>query len=112
MKLQKGLREFVELLSSSGVEFIIVGGHAVAFHGHPRYTGDIDFLLRSTPENAERIIAALKAFGFGRQEAASHRDEGKAHGKGLNYRRFGHARLARASAILETGPCSASSAAR
>lgn len=65
MKLQKDLREFIELLSSSEVDFIIIGGHAVAFHGHPRFTGDIDFLVRSTPENAERIIVALKAFGFG-----------------------------------------------
>lgn len=65
MKLQKDLREFIELLSSSGVDFIIIGGHAVAFHGHPRYTGDIDLLVRSTPENAERIIASLRAFGFG-----------------------------------------------
>ena len=65
MKLQKDLREFIELLISSGVDFIIIGGHAVAFHGHPRFTGDIDFLVRSTPDNAERIIAALKAFGFG-----------------------------------------------
>ncbi|MFO0760570.1 MAG: nucleotidyltransferase [Byssovorax sp.] len=65
MKLQQDLREFVALLSSSGVDFIIVGGHAVAFHGHPRFTGDIDFLVRSTPENAERIVAALDAFGFG-----------------------------------------------
>jgi predicted nucleotidyltransferase len=65
VKLQKDLREFIELLSSGGVDFIIIGGHAVAFHGHPRYTGDIDFLVRSTPENAERIIAVLKAFGFG-----------------------------------------------
>jgi hypothetical protein len=59
------LKEFIELLISSGVDFIIIGGHAVAFHGHPRFTGDIDFLVRSTPENAERIIATLKVFGFG-----------------------------------------------
>jgi hypothetical protein len=65
VKLQQDLREFVELLSSSGVEFIVVGGHAVAFHGYPRFTGDIDFWVRSTPENAERVIAALRAFGFG-----------------------------------------------
>jgi len=65
VKLQRDLKEFIELLISSGVDFIIIGGHAVAFHGHPRFTGDIDFLVRSTPENAERIIATLKVFGFG-----------------------------------------------
>jgi hypothetical protein len=37
----------------------------VAFHGHPRYTGDIDFFVRMTPTNAERILAVLAAFGFG-----------------------------------------------
>ena len=42
-KLQKDLREFVGLLNSHHVAYLVVGGHAVAFHGHPRYTGDIDF---------------------------------------------------------------------
>lgn len=65
MKLQSDLREFVELLNSHGVEYIIVGGHAVAFHGYPRFTGDIDFFVRDTPDNAARIAAALDAFGFG-----------------------------------------------
>ena len=37
----------------------------MAFHGHPRFTGDIDFFVRATPANAERILAALAAFGFG-----------------------------------------------
>ncbi len=65
MKLQADLREFIELLSSHGCDFIVVGGHAVAFHGHPRFTGDIDFLLRPTTENAERVLGALREFGFG-----------------------------------------------
>lgn len=65
MKLQRDLREFVALLSSLGVEFIVVGGHAVAYHGHPRYTGDIDFLVRPTPENAKRVLEAIRQFGFG-----------------------------------------------
>lgn len=65
MKLQKDLREFIELLSSHTVEFIVVGGHAVAFHGHPRFTGDIDFFVRPSRDNAERIIRVLVTFGFG-----------------------------------------------
>ena len=64
MKLSKDLREFIELLNSRKVDYIIVGGHAVAFHGHPRFTGDIDFLLRPSHENAERLIGAVEAFGF------------------------------------------------
>lgn len=65
MKLQKDLREFIALLNSARAEYVIVGGHAVAFHGHPRFTGDIDFLIRPTLANARKIINALKAFGFG-----------------------------------------------
>jgi hypothetical protein len=62
------LREFIELLTSHGCEFLVVGGHAVAFHGHPRFTGDIDFLIRSTSENESRVLAALRDFGFGQLE--------------------------------------------
>jgi len=64
VKLDRNLREFIELLNSQKVDFIVVGGHAVAFHGHPRFTGDIDFLLRPSHENAGRLIAAVKEFGF------------------------------------------------
>ena len=65
MKLAKDLKEFVELLNSTGVEYLIVGGYAVAFHGHPRYTGDIDVLVRRSPANADRIVRVLESFGFG-----------------------------------------------
>ena len=63
--LQSDLREFIGLLNSLKVEYLVVGGHAVAFHGHPRFTGDIDFFIRATSENAERVLRALGAFGFG-----------------------------------------------
>lgn len=64
MKLQRDLREFVELLNSHGVEYLVVGGHAVAFHGYPRFTGDIDFLVRSSEQNAAKIGEVLEVFGF------------------------------------------------
>lgn len=64
MKLHKDLREFIELLNSHGVEYLVVGGHAVAYHGYPRFTGDIHFLVRSSEENASRIVAVLLTFGF------------------------------------------------
>ena len=67
-KLQSDLSEFVALLNSHGVEYDVVGGHAVVFHGHPRLTGDIDFFLRSTRENAERVLLVLRDFGFGTLE--------------------------------------------
>jgi predicted nucleotidyltransferase len=64
VKLGKDSREFVGLLLSERVEFLVVGGHAVAFHGFPRFTGDIDFLFRPTVDNAERVLAVLRRFGF------------------------------------------------
>lgn len=64
-KLHSDLSEFVGLLNSHGVEYVVVGGYAVAFHGHPRLTGDIDFFVRATPENADRVLRVLHAFGFG-----------------------------------------------
>jgi predicted nucleotidyltransferase len=65
VKLQKDLREFVELLLSRGVDFVVVGGHAVAFHGYPRLTDDLDLLVRPTLENGQRVVDALIEFGFG-----------------------------------------------
>ncbi len=65
MKLNSDLREFIELLISHKVEFIIVGAHALAWHGLPRYTKDIDFFIHSNPTNANALIQALIAFGFG-----------------------------------------------
>jgi len=63
-KLQADLKEFIALLNSHRVEYLVVGGHAVAFHGHPRFTGDIDFLIRAEPENVQRVLSVLSAFGF------------------------------------------------
>jgi hypothetical protein len=51
MRLQKDLREFIESLNSNAVDYVIVGAFALAFHGLPRYTGDIDVLVRVSPEN-------------------------------------------------------------
>jgi len=64
-QLQTDLSEFVRLLNSHSVDFLVVGGHAVAFHGYPRFTGDIDFLLRPSDANAERVLRVLRDFGFG-----------------------------------------------
>ena len=64
MNLNKDLREFIELLNSSGVEYLIVGGHAVGFHAIPRYTRDIDILVGTTAENAARMERVVAQFGF------------------------------------------------
>jgi hypothetical protein len=50
MTLPKYFKEFIELLNSNRVEDVIVGGYALAFHGTPRYTGDLDILVRRSPE--------------------------------------------------------------
>jgi len=62
--MNKDLREFTALLNSQGVEFIVVGGYCVAFHGVPRFTGDIDFFIRVSPGNAERLERVIQEFGF------------------------------------------------
>jgi len=64
MPLNKDWREFIELLNSREVDYLIVGAFAVAFHGYPRYTADLDLLLRPTEENAIRVLRALSDFGF------------------------------------------------
>lgn len=63
-QMQKDLREFVELLLSKKVEFVVVGAHALAFHGRPRLTEDIDFFVRMSPENAARIMETMQEFGI------------------------------------------------
>ena len=65
MKVQKDFKEFLALLNAHKVEFIIVGGYALAFHGAPRFTGDIDVFIKSDKKNGERILNALVDFGFG-----------------------------------------------
>ena len=65
MELSRDLKEFLRLLVEHEVEFMLVGAHAIAFHAFPRNTGDIDFWVRRTRENAVRTLAALDEFGFG-----------------------------------------------
>jgi len=64
MNLQKGLREFIELLSDLEVRFGIVGAFAVAYHAYFRYTSDIDLFVDKAAENTKRILEAIKQFGF------------------------------------------------
>ena len=64
MRLQKDLREFIASLNSNKVEYVIVGAYALAFHGRPRYTGDLDILVRASHDNAARLERAISDFGF------------------------------------------------
>ena len=64
MALSKDWREFLELLNSRAVDYVIVGAQSLAFHGRPRHTGDLDILVRPTPDNARLLLALLNQFGF------------------------------------------------
>lgn len=55
MNLPQDFKELLALLEENHVEYVIVGGYAMAFYGVPRYTGDIDILIHSTPDNAQRL---------------------------------------------------------
>ena len=64
MIISKDFKEFIELLNKNKVKYLIVGGYAVAFHGHPRYTKDIDIWILIEKANAEKILKTLDDFGF------------------------------------------------
>lgn len=64
MEVQKDFRDLLALLNDHEVKFMIVGGYALAFHGAPRFTGDIDVFIKPDTENAQRVIDALADFGF------------------------------------------------
>jgi hypothetical protein len=63
--LTSDFKEFAELLNLNQVEYLVVGGYALAVYGHPRYTGDLDFWVGRHPANAKKLLAVLNQFGFG-----------------------------------------------
>ena len=64
MVFQKDFRDLCALLNEEKIDYLIVGAYAVAFHGVPRATGDLDVLVRPEEEHVQRLLAAVKAFGF------------------------------------------------
>jgi hypothetical protein len=64
MEFQRDFADLCALLNANAVEFLIVGGYAVAFHGAPRFTGDLDILVNPGEENVSRLLEALSQFGF------------------------------------------------
>ena len=64
MILNPDYKEFFQLLNANDVRYLIIGGYAVAYHGYPRYTKDIDIWIWVNPENAERLLKVLHEFGF------------------------------------------------
>ena len=63
IELYDDFRDILVELHHAGAHFVVLGGYAVAFHGHPRATKDLDVLVEADPENAKRVYAALAAFG-------------------------------------------------
>ena len=57
--------QFLQLLNEAEVEYVVLGGYAVIVHGYVRATGDLDILIKNSPENADKIILALLRFGYG-----------------------------------------------
>jgi hypothetical protein len=64
LKLNDDFKEFFEFLNSEKVEYLLVGGYALAYHGHARFTQDIDVWVNASVENAPRLVRALRKFGF------------------------------------------------
>ena len=65
IRLPPDFKEFLQLLNSHTVEYLLIGGYAVGYHGYPRSTGDMDVWIHTTAENARKIIQVLNDFGFG-----------------------------------------------
>lgn len=64
MDAHPDFQDLLVLLNEHSVEYVIVGGYALAFHGTPRFTGDIDIFVHPHPDNAPRILDSLREFGF------------------------------------------------
>lgn len=64
-QLSSDLREFIRLLNTKNVKYVVVGAWALAFHGRPRYTGDLDLFVACDPDNAAKLTDVLDEFGFG-----------------------------------------------
>ena len=64
MEPQPDFKELLALFNARHVEYLIVGGYALAFHGAPRFTGDLDIFVKPDAANAQRIMTALEDFGF------------------------------------------------
>jgi len=62
--INKDFKEFIGLLNKNRVRYLVVGGYALAFHGFPRYTKDIDFWIWVNEENAKNLVKTLEEFGF------------------------------------------------
>ena len=70
LRLPEDFSAFLRLLDAKGVEYLLIGGYAVGYHGYPRATKDLDLWVARTPENAARLVTALREFGFNAPDLA------------------------------------------
>jgi hypothetical protein len=63
--LNQDFKKFIQSLNDNHVRYLVIGGYAVALHGYPRYTKDIDIWIEMSPQNAATMVKALEQFGFG-----------------------------------------------
>lgn len=64
MVLPPDFKEFLSLLKSKNIQYLLIGGYAVGYHGYPRATNDMDIWIAIDQKNAELMVLALKEFGF------------------------------------------------
>ena len=69
--LPSDFKEFLKLLNAHQVEYLLIGGYAVGYHGYPRATADMDIWIAMNPSNSQRIVIVLKEFGFDLPELSS-----------------------------------------
>ncbi len=62
--LSRDFKEFIQSLNDNRVRYLVIGGYAVALHGHPRYTKDLDVWIEMKPDNAAKMVKALEQFGL------------------------------------------------
>ena len=68
IELPLDFKEFLKLLNEKSVRYLLIGGYAVGYHGYPRATNDMDVWIAIQPDNARKIVAVLKEFGFDHPE--------------------------------------------
>ncbi|MDO9348233.1 MAG: hypothetical protein Q7T47_03025, partial [Anaerolineales bacterium] len=64
IRLPPDFKDFLQLLNSHQVEYLLIGDYAVGYHGYPRATGDMDIWIAIHPQNAEKVVTVLREFGF------------------------------------------------
>ena len=62
--IPRDFRDFLRLLNANAIRYVVIGGYAVAYHGYVRYTGDLDVFVELSIENAQKLVLALREFGF------------------------------------------------